>query len=742
MSPKSWLAREVSHPGATLEEIQDEPDWTAGHSHRIGFKTHDDRRAGFITGGPDDELTDSKIVEAARRKFELLRGKARKGELINFRDVVKGMTDFHLLHPERRAVGWRYMLGCTEDEVKYGQEWPANVKRQQRKEEADKKKKEEKEDKEPREGKVDKGREEEQGTGAEEEGPKDETELSFVQELRKESEHIASLENNDGTGKSPQAIPRKNISIDQVDQYTPDHWFPRHPDLVRNTGAHPMNAEPPLTQLFDAGLITPNHLHYVRNHGSVPFLVWEFHEIEVVHAGETLTVSMEALQADFTPINIPVVMACDGNRRKELNTIRKSKGFGWGAGVVGCAYWKGPLLRDVLLAAGVPDPADPNADLGGKRWINFEGAEDLAEGRYTTCIPLEYAMDPTNDVILAYHMNDLPLPPDHGFPVRVVVPGYVGGRSVKWLRRMWTSDEENDSHYHVWDNRVLPSFVTDDKGPVAETLFRHPSTACNEQVLNSAITRPAHGETISLEGKDQKYRVQGYAYGSGSPIDRVEISLDEGESWIYCFRRYPKAPVRHGRKFWTWLHWHTDVNFVDLIQHKSIIVRCFDGSKNTQPEHPVWNVLGMMNNCWYRLKAEILPPDDEHGGLRLQFKHPVTPGAGRQAVEGWQKNSAENQVEAAKQNPEIGGQKRFTREEIEKHDTADDCWIVVDGKVYDATPVLSWHPGGAAPIMAHAGRVHLETSDEFNSIHDNFAREKMNGKQTGRCPPRHIRAPN
>lgn len=730
-SSNTWLAHELTHPGATLEEIQNEPDWSAGHNHRVGFKTIDDRRVGYVTGGPDDEEADERIVAEARRKFELLRGKAKKGERINFRDVVKGMTDFHMIHPERRAVGWRYVLECTEDEIKYGQEWPANVKRKERAEEAEKDEKKEK-DKKKDEHAERKEAVEKHEEGVRE-GPPDEGatdgEEAFAKKIREETEYLSSLKNNDGQGKSPQAIPRKDITIEQVDQYTPDHWFPRDPDLIRITGPYPMNAEPPLGDLHESGLITPNYLHYVRNHGSVPFLVWELHEVEISHVGKTMTISMEDLQTQFSAINIPVAIACDGNRRKEMNQIRTSKGFDWGAGAVGCSYWRGALMRDVLLAAGVPDPADPNADMSRMRWVNFEGSDDLAEGKYATCLPIEYAMDPNNDVMLAYQMNDLPLPPDHGFPVRVIVPGYVGGRSVKWLRRMWTSEHENDSHYHVWDNRVLPSSVRDNTGPVAEALFKNPSTACNEQILNSAVMRPDHGETISLEGKDQTYRVQGYAYGNGTPINRVEISIDGGDTWIYCFRRYPEAPIRHGRKYWTWTLWHADVRVADLLEHKSIIVRCFDASKAMQPEKPSWNVMGMMNNCWYRLEADTLPPDDNNNSVRLRFKHPVSPGAGKPSVEGWMKPSVENEVEMAKQDPGGGGSaKRFTREEIEKHDREDDCWIVVDGKVYDATSVLSWHPGGSGPIMAHAGMLHQETSDEFSSIHDSYARGKMNGK--------------
>lgn len=61
-------------------------------------------------------------------------------------------------------------------------------------------------------------------------------------------------------------------------------------------------------------------------------------------------------------------------------------------------------------------------------------------------------------------MNDEPLPPDHGAPVRVIIPGNVGGRCTKWLKKIWVSDKENESHYHIWDNRVLPSYITEKDG--------------------------------------------------------------------------------------------------------------------------------------------------------------------------------------------------------------------------------------------------------------------------------------
>lgn len=268
----------------------------------------------------------------------------------------------------------------------------------------------------------------------------------------------------------------------------------------------------------------------------MPHLLWETHTLEV--EGGKLTLSMDDLREKFDAINIPVALACDGNRRKELNMIKRSKGFSWGSGAVSCAYWKGVLLRDVLLAAGVPEKMPGE---GRKRyWVNCEGADHPSEGKYATCIPFQYAMDPTNDVLLAYQMNHVPLPPDHGYPVRLMIPGYVGGRCVKWLKKIWTSDKENDSHYHIWDNRVLPSFITEKDGEFATTMFNHPDTACNEQNLNSVIVKPAQGERIEFTKarKDKTYRIEGYAYdGGGHEVQRVEVSLYGGETWLYCIRK-------------------------------------------------------------------------------------------------------------------------------------------------------------------------------------------------------------
>ena len=768
-----WRVQVTNHPGSTASDIANEPDWKSfhPHDHHVGFRNKQGDRLPGITHA-DDERADGaeELGEEAKAEYERLKAKVKGGDLVNFRDLVEGEKDLHLRHPENRSLGWRYVLQFTEDWVKNGEEWPANIKKRQQQEERKRKEEQEKvadggkqgEDEggsaESKDGKeqgqnggnqdeekwkretgqdgkhhdayAEKGSSDSGYSSEESEKHKSEheklreryspQEIALLRALQHEKDYITALEQNDGKRKSPQHHNRSTISIDEADQFSPDNWLPRSSDLIRLTGKHPLNAEANLTHLFGAGLITPNELHYVRNHGAVPRLLWEFHELDVENG--KLTLSMDDLKNNFDPINIPVALACDGNRRKELNLIKKSKGFNWGAAAVSCAYWKGPLLRDILLAAGIPDKMP-----AGKRcWVNFEGADEPSEGKYATSIPFDYVMDPTNDVLLAYEMNDTPLPPDHGYPVRLMIPGYVGGRCVKWLKRIWLSETENESYYHIWDNRVLPAFVTEKDGAFAETLFRHPDTACNEQNLNSVIVKPAQGEKIKLSAarKGESYRIEGYAYdGGGHEVQRVEVSLDDGETWLYCIRKFPDAPIRHGKKFWTWLHWHVDVDFTHLLRAKSITVRCFNVFKNTQPQHGSWNVMGMMNNGWYVVKPSIIQDEDSETPSIL-YKHPVEPGTGDG---GWMKPSVENRIAAAKQ--EAGApEKQFTREEIEKHDKEDDCWIVVDNKVYDATSVLDWHPGGKAAVMGHAGKVHAETSNEFEGIHDDYAYQKLKGK--------------
>ncbi|KAF4304954.1 hypothetical protein GTA08_BOTSDO06140 [Botryosphaeria dothidea] len=380
MPPIPWTVSVRDHPGSSADDIAKEPDWDAGHEHRIGFKNKQDRVPGIIHQHDDYD----EEIEEARQDFRVWIMQTQQGKLIDFRDVMKNQKDLHLRMNENRSIGWRYVLQASEDWIKNTQDWPANVKKRQQQQEQ-KKNDKNKGNQQEHEWKRAQGENkhhsayagvEDSGydSGIEQSGQAGNLESDQDKLHKKYTLQEITLLRNLRHEKETQ------ISIDEKDQFTPDNWLPRSSDLIRLTGKHPLNAEAHLSHLFDAGLITPNELHYVRNHGAVPCLLWEFHKLEI-QSGK-LTLSMDELKNKYATINIPVTLACDGNRRKELNMIKKSKGFNWGAGAVGCAYWKGPLLRDVLLSAGIPETMP--GDDGKRHWVHFEGADEPSDGKYAT----------------------------------------------------------------------------------------------------------------------------------------------------------------------------------------------------------------------------------------------------------------------------------------------------------------------------------------------------------------------
>ena len=173
-----------------------------------------------------------------------------------------------------------------------------------------------------------------------------------------------------------------------------------------------------------------------------------------------LELSLADLQSQFEVVTLPITLVCAGNRRKEQNMVRKSLGFSWGAAGLSTALFTGVYLSDILARA---KPRNEGS-WGPEGWIGrraahviFEGAEDLPDGKYGTSQLLRWCEDKGKGMMLAWAMNGEPLEPDHGYPLRLVVPGQIGGRSVKWLKKVEVSDIESQHHLHFWDNKVLPT---------------------------------------------------------------------------------------------------------------------------------------------------------------------------------------------------------------------------------------------------------------------------------------------
>lgn len=241
------------------------------------------------------------------------------------------------------------------------------------------------------------------------------------------------------------------IDVLEVDQKTPDYHVPRDPRLIRLTGVHPFNVEAPLSDLFNEGFLTSPELFYVRNHGAVPkvedekCLDWEFTVEGLVE--NPMTLRLRDLINDYGVKTCPITLVCAGNRRKEQNQVRKSKGFAWGPAGVSTALFTGVIMADVV------DRAKPKR---AAKYVCMEGADKLPNGYYGTSVKLNWVRDPNRGMMLAWKMNGEMLRPDHGKPLRAVIPGQIGGRSVKWLKKLIITDQPSDNWYHIYDNRVLP----------------------------------------------------------------------------------------------------------------------------------------------------------------------------------------------------------------------------------------------------------------------------------------------
>ncbi|ORX83907.1 nitrate reductase [Basidiobolus meristosporus CBS 931.73] len=495
------------------------------------------------------------------------------------------------------------------------------------------------------------------------------------------------------------------VILDQRDKRTPDHWIKRHPELIRLTGSHPFNSEPSPSRLHAEGHITPNALFYVRNHGIVPRLSWDTHTLEVTGmVSSPKTFTMNELAA-FPSRQFPVTFACAGNRRREVNLVKQSKGFNWGSAAVSTSVFGGVMLCELLRACGVHTP-----DTDDEEWyVHFEGSDELPNGTYATSIRYSHVMNPANEVLIAYQMNGQQLPPDHGYPIRLLMPGFIGGRMVKWLKRITVAKQESDNWYHIHDNRIIP---TND----VEDWWRNPDTVINSLNINSAIAYPQNDEFIPLS--QDTYLFRGYAYtGSGNKIIRVELSMDGGESWLMSTLE-PQIPSPISKKYWSWARWSYDLPVRELSDCKEIVVRAWDATYNTQPSQITWNVLGQMNNAYFRLK--VTQEEGGNGKMGYRMEHPCV--AGNQEG-GWMHPSDPTPATAFEPTPNesiriTGGEKSYSHNEIKEHNKPDDCWVLINEQVYDVTKFIAMHPGGRNSIEINAGS---DCTEDFESIHSSNA---------------------
>lgn len=290
-----------------------------------------------------------------------------------------------------------------------------------------------------------------------------------------------------------------------------------------------------------------------------------------------------------------------------MHKSKQVKGLNWGIGAIGNATWSGAKLRDILLAAGYsPD------DVKWARHVQFEGLDqDVGGTTYGASIPLKKAISEDGDCLLAYEMNGEVLPADHGFPLRVIVPGTVGARNVKWLGKIIVSAEESSSHWQQNDYKGFsPSTDWD-------TVDYKSAPAIQELPVQSAITLPAEGAVV--DRSEEEVTIKGYAWsGGGREVVRVDVSIDGGNTWKIAQLKRSDEGEDGGMapppgQAWAWKLWELTVPLPENMKEMEIVCKAVDSSYNMQPDTilPIWNLRGVLSNAWHKVKVRIQEEEEE-----------------------------------------------------------------------------------------------------------------------------------
>jgi DMSO/TMAO reductase YedYZ molybdopterin-dependent catalytic subunit len=316
----------------------------------------------------------------------------------------------------------------------------------------------------------------------------------------------------------------------------------------------PLVLETPIKQLAD--FITPTKSFYVRTHFPIPKIDknkwWLRVEGEVAKSFEINFEELTKLESK----KVPVTLECAGNNRGFLEP--KVKGVQWGLGGVGNAEWTGVPLSILLERAGVKSTAREIILEGADRGKLEDPKSPSGEINFARSIPIEKA----NSVLLAYKMNGEDLPPENGFPVRAIVPGWYAVASIKWLQRIIVTDRPFNGYYQTLDYSFWKR-----RGEIAELV------ALSEMQLKAEIVRPGEGETVPA---NSNVRVQGAAWTGDGEITKVELSIDGGKNW-------KETKLLGESKPDAWRLWEFDWKTPSKPGKATLVARATDSKGGAQP---------------------------------------------------------------------------------------------------------------------------------------------------------------
>lgn len=347
-------------------------------------------------------------------------------------------------------------------------------------------------------------------------------------------------------------------------------------------GDRPLNAETPAHLLDDD--VTPYERLFIRMNGLVPQTALdqdaEGWTLSVDGEVETpLELTIDALKARFETVTRRLVIECGGNGRAFFQP--GTSGNQWTVGAVGCPEWTGVRLADVLKAAGVKDSAVYTGHYGND--VHLSGDEEqevISRG-----VPIEKALE--EDAIIAWAMNGEPLPALHGFPLRLVVPGYPASVSQKYLNRIRIRDREHDGAKMTGDSYRIPAYPVAPGTEVPE----QDMVVLTEMPVKSIVTFPETGTEVKA---GETVEVRGHAWCGKGDVASVHVSLDFGQTW-------QEAALEPPPNRFAWQRWRAQLT---LPQHGyyEVWARATDQDGIGQPPlSPAWNPRGYANNIQHRI---------------------------------------------------------------------------------------------------------------------------------------------
>lgn len=343
----------------------------------------------------------------------------------------------------------------------------------------------------------------------------------------------------------------------------------------------PMCAETPPHLLDDA--ITPTERHFVRNNGLMPDDLdasrWTLAIDGLVDM--PLTLGLDDLGARFEVVNRALTLECAGNGRAFFDP--KTKGEQWTYGAVACSEWTGVRLSDVLEAAGIRPEAVYTAHYGADTHLSGASAGlPISRG-----VPIDKARDPHN--LITFAQNSRPIHPMNGGPLRLIIPGWPGSCSQKWLNRVEIRDQVHDGPKMTGTSYRLPNRGIAPGETVEEKDFR----IIERMPVKSLITHPATGYRTT-EGSVE---VRGHAWTGEGQVDSVDLSNDFGATWMPALLDDPVNAF-------AWQNWRAEVSFPQDGYYE-VWARATDSRGVSQPHAIAWNPRGYLNNAMHRIGVYV-----------------------------------------------------------------------------------------------------------------------------------------